>query len=274
MVGIPSEDDVVGYLDRLDNAGRWGEADQLGKLNLITPAVRLRAFATVRDGLTIGCARPIAIEPGAADVLEPPIHEAVATRPMTEVAPLVGTASDRLGLPAHGVTVTHIDALCHFHVGGRGYGDLAAGARTAGDPPGPGSVEAMRDGIVTRGVLVDAAAGRGIPWLDAGETIGVDDLESWEASHDVRLDSGDALLLRTGWARRRQVLGPYPERKHRPGLGAAVLPWLHERGVALVASDAAHDAVPSGYTRVPVPIHTVGLVAWVCACSTTPTSRR
>lgn len=261
MSGSPSEDEVVRYLDRLDNAGRWGAADELGTLNLITPEVRLRALASVRDGITIGCARPIAIEPGAADVLEPPLHEMLATTPMTEGAPRVGTTSDRLGLPAHGVTVTHIDALSHFHVDGYGYDGLAVAPTTGAETPARGSVEAMRDGILTRGVLVDVAAARGVPWLEAGEAIGIDDLERWEADHDVRLGSGDALLLRTGWPRRRQVLGPYPERKHRPGLGAAVLPWLHERGVSLVASDAAHDVVPSGYTRIPMPIHTIGLVA-------------
>jgi kynurenine formamidase len=261
MVASPSEDEVVGYLARLSNAGRWGAGDELGTLNLITPDVRLRALATVRDGVTIGCARPIVIEPGAADVLEPPLHEVVATTPMTDVAPRVGTGSDRLGLPAHGVTVTHIDALSHFHVNGRGYDGLAVAASTAAGAPAPGSVAAMRDGILTRGVLVDVAAARSVPWLDAGEAIEVDDIERWEAAHDVRIESGDALLLRTGWALRRQMLGPYPERKHRPGLAAAVLPWLHERGVALVASDAAHDAVPSGYARIPMPIHTIGLVA-------------
>jgi kynurenine formamidase len=40
-----------------------------------------------------------------------------------------------------------------------------------------------------------------------------------------------------------------------------MLPWLRDRGVALVASDAAHDAIPSGLTRIPMPIHAVGLVA-------------
>lgn len=119
----------------------------------------------------------------------------------------------------------------------------------------------MRDGILTRGVLVDVASARGVDWLDAGDAIDVDDLERWEAAHDVRIRAGDALLVRTGWARRRRTLGPYPERKHRPGLGASVLPWLREHGVSVIASDAAHDAVPSGYTRIPMPIHTVGLVA-------------
>ena len=261
MAGIPSEEDVVGYLDRLDNAGRWGPADELGTLNLITPEVRLRGLAAACEGLAIGCARPIVIEPGASDVLHPPVHESIATTPMTNVAPRVGTAADRLGFPGHGVTITHVDSLSHFHVDGHGYGGRFLGSRTAADPPSRGSVEAMRDGIVTRGVLVDVAAGRGVQWLEAGDAIGVDDLEKWETTHRVRLESGDALLLRTGWALRRQVLGPYPERKHRPGLGAAALPWLQERGVALIASDAAHDAVPSGYTRLPMPIHTVGSVA-------------
>lgn len=261
MVDGPSEDEVVRYLDQLDNAGRWGAGDELGTLNLITPEVRRRALATVREGITIGCARPITVEAGATDMLESPLHEVVETTPMTTRAPRIGTASDRLGVRAHGVTVTHIDALAHFHVDGRGYDGMISRPVTAADPALRGSVDAMRDGILTRGVLVDVAAARGVPWLDAGVSITVADLEGWEGAHDVHLGSGDALLLRTGWALRRQTIGPYSERKHRPGLAPAVLPWLHDRGVALVASDAAHDAVPSGYDRIPMPIHTIGLVA-------------
>lgn len=258
----PTEDEVVGYLERLDNAERWGVDDELGTLNLITPATRLRAVATVREGLTIGCARAITIEPqGTADVIDPPVHDLVPTAEPTGTAPRVGTASDRIGFPTHGVTITHVDSLSHFDVDGRTYGGRAATRRTAADPPAPGSVDAMRDGILARGVLVDAAAMRGRPYLEPGEAIDGDDLEDWESEHDERLGEGDALLLRTGWARRRSELGPYPERKHRPGLHASVLPWLHDRGIAIVASDAANDRVPSGYSLIPMPVHTVGLVA-------------
>jgi kynurenine formamidase len=257
----PSEDEVVGYLERLSNAGRWGAADELGTLNLITPAARLRALATAVEGLPIGCARAITIEPGAADVVDPPVHEVVATAPPSGEPPRAGTASDRIGVPSHGVTITHLDALSHFHVDGRTYGGRPVVQRTAAEAPEAGSVEAMRDGVVTRGVLVDVARMREVPYLEAGDPVGPDDLEQWEADHGERLGEGDALLLRTGWARRREERGPYPERKHRPGLDAGALPWLHERGIAVVASDAAHDRVPSGYARIPMPIHTVGLVA-------------
>jgi kynurenine formamidase len=268
LVAGPSEDEVVSYLDRLDNAGRWGADDVLGTLNLITPEIRLAALAGVRDGLTISCSRPIVAEPGASDVVDPPTDEFVTTTPMTTSEPRIGTVSDRLGLPAHGVTITHVDALTHFSVDGRSYGGRATATATA-DAAIPAaasstpdaSVAAMAEGILTRGVLVDVAASRGVAWLDAGDTIEEADLAAWETAHDVRIGSGDALLIRTGWPRRRREAGPHPERKHRPGLGAGVLPWLHERGVAIVASDAAHDAVPSGLTRIPMPIHTIGLVA-------------
>jgi kynurenine formamidase len=261
MRGNPGEEDVVGYLHQLSNADRWGANDALGTLNLITPAVRLRAAAEVREGLTIGCARPIVIEPGADDVVDPPIHEVVPTSLARSDGPAVGTASDRFGLPGHGVTITHVDALAHFHVEGRSYGGRAVEQRTAADPPVQGGIHAMRDGVVTRGVLVDLAAMRGRPWLEPGEGIGPEDLEQWEADHGLRLEPGDALVLRTGWAARREALGPYPERKHRPGLHASSLPWLHDREVAVVVSDAAHDCVPSGFERIPMPIHTVGIVA-------------
>src|SRR5262249_9387000 len=76
-------------------------------------------------------------------------------------------------------------------------------------------------------------------------------------------ESGDALLLRLGWFKRRNTLGPVPVSQSvgRPGLHAATLPWLHARGVAVVAADAPHDVYPSGYSKMPVPVHSVGLVA-------------
>ena len=261
MPDDPSEDEVIGYMQLLDDRARWGLGNELGTLNLITPETRLRALSTVRDGLTIGCARPIVIEPDAEDVIDPPIHEIVETHPMTDRAPRITTASDRFGLPGHGVTITHVDSLSHFQVDGLAYHGPWSDQRTAGDDPMPGSVDALRDGILTRGVLVDMAAARAVPFLAAGEGVRPADIEAWEAVHDVRLEPGDALLLRTGWAGRRATLGPYPGRKPRPGLHAAMLPWLHERGVAVVVSDAAHDVVPSGYARMPMPIHTVGLRA-------------
>ena len=59
MSQIPTEADVLKMLDSLSNWGRWGADDQLGTLNLITPAKRLAAARLVKDGVPVTCARPI-----------------------------------------------------------------------------------------------------------------------------------------------------------------------------------------------------------------------
>ena len=55
---LPTEEEVLGYFQALSNWGRWGDDDQLGTLNLITPEKRQQAAALVKDGISIGCARP------------------------------------------------------------------------------------------------------------------------------------------------------------------------------------------------------------------------
>jgi kynurenine formamidase len=200
------------------------------------------------------------VEPEASDVLVPPILQPLPTAPSDRDDPRIETSAEVVGCASHGVTVTHVDALSHFRVDGRGYNDQPAAAESE-ESRGRADRDPLRDGVVTRGVLVDVAAMRERRWLEAGDRIEPEDMERWERAHDVRVTEGDALLVRTGWARRRAELGSYPERKHRPGLAAPMLPWLRERGVAMVASDAAHDAIPSGLSRMPMPVHTVGLVA-------------
>ena len=64
---IPTEEQVIGWMDSLSNWGRWGDDDQMGTLNLITNAKRAQAAALVKEGISVTCSRPIS--PGtAADV--------------------------------------------------------------------------------------------------------------------------------------------------------------------------------------------------------------
>ena len=45
----------------LSNWGRWGAQDELGTINLITEAKRQAAARLVRDGVSVTCARPLAL---------------------------------------------------------------------------------------------------------------------------------------------------------------------------------------------------------------------
>ena len=73
-----SVEEVSGLHQQLSNWGRWGSDDQLGTLNLITPAVTAAATAAVRVGRTVSCARPLPTQP-APDNLNPVVHHMTGT---------------------------------------------------------------------------------------------------------------------------------------------------------------------------------------------------
>ncbi|MDQ3400588.1 MAG: hypothetical protein M3470_06280, partial [Chloroflexota bacterium] len=56
--------DLIALFDRVNNAGRWGQDDELGTLNHITPAKRRSAAGLVRTGEVVSLAHPIS--PGEA----------------------------------------------------------------------------------------------------------------------------------------------------------------------------------------------------------------
>jgi kynurenine formamidase len=122
------------------------------------------------------------------------------------------------------------------------------------------AVTAAADGIVTRGVLLDVAAVRDVPWLEPGQGVFPEDLEAAERRQGVRVRPGDAVLLRTGHGRARHESGPAGGIT-QAGWHASCLPWLHERGVALIGADTPQDVQPSGYDDILMPVHAVGLVA-------------
>jgi len=257
---IPTENDVLGYMRSLSNWGRWGKDDQLGTFNLITPEKVAQAASLVHEGITVTCARPIVFE-NAPDVTSiPPLHYMI--RAGTEAASSgPGGASDFIGLSFHGLTITHLDSLSHQFWDSKMYNGFPANMITVERGATVGSIDAVKNGVVTRGVLLDITKVRGVDWLEGGDGVFPDDLEAAEEAQGVHVESGDALLLRLGWFKRRTQLGPVSPAVGRPGLQAACLPWLHQRGVSLIAADASQDVAPSGYSRIPLPIHSVGIVA-------------
>ncbi len=50
---------VEKWAEELSNWGRWGENDELGTLNFITPEKRIQAAALVKDGETVSVSRPV-----------------------------------------------------------------------------------------------------------------------------------------------------------------------------------------------------------------------
>ena len=121
-----------------------------------------------------------------------------------------------------------------------------------------------RDGIVSRGVLLDIPRANDVPWLEPGACISVAELERAEESQGVHVSEGDILLVGTGRDARRNEHGPWsPFEVGLAGLHAECIPWLHERGVAVLGSDGVSDPLPVG-AGIPgwvMPVHQCALSA-------------
>ena len=167
----------------LTNWGRWGPNDQLGALNLITPAKRRAAAGLVKEGLSVSLASNAATAK-AADVPCP------AEWAMTAASQ--AAATDRIAYPCiHGAGATHIDSLAHIFFNGKmwnGYPVSENVTREGG--AAKGSVLNMKNGIVTRAVLYDIPRLKGLPFLEPGTRIFPDDLEAWEKKTGVRVGAG------------------------------------------------------------------------------------
>ena len=51
--------DIDRMMTELSNWGRWGKEDQLGAVNLITPAKRKQAAAMVKEGVSVSLAHDV-----------------------------------------------------------------------------------------------------------------------------------------------------------------------------------------------------------------------
>lgn len=212
----------------LTNWGRWGKDDEMGALNLITPAKRRQAASLVKDGVTVSLASNAALNK-AADV-PCPAEWSMVTASQTG-------ASDRIAYPCiHGAGATHIDSFAHIFFNGKMWNGYPVDANVTRERGAiRGSVLNMKQGIVTRAVLYDIPRLKGVPYLEPGTRIYVEDLEAWEKRTGARVGAGDALLLRWGRWARGATLGPWNTDEGSAGLDNRVLPWLKSRDVALIA---------------------------------------
>ena len=235
--------------------GRWGEDDERGTLNHLTPERVAAAARLVREGITVTLSWPLNTRP-AADNPEPADHHMTlwgGDEPLS-------FAKDYIGLDYHNDTHTHIDALSHVGYEGALYNDKPADEVNASGA-GAGSIEVLEDGLVGRGVLLDIPRLRDVAWLEPGEHVFRNDLEAAERVQEVAVAEGDILLVRTGHARRLTELGPWETATAKAGLHPTATTFLAERGVAVLGTDTNADTAPSSTDGVAFPIHVLTINA-------------
>jgi kynurenine formamidase len=237
--------------ERCSNTGRWGAEDELGTLNYITPAKRVAAAQLVKTGEVVSIGRDISTAQSKVD--PNPVQHRVM---YNGGGPAIG---DHFAIAPHGMTITHLDALCHFSLDDTLYNGRRRADTVSANGAEWGSIYAQRQGIFTRGVILDVAAARAVPWYEAHEYVTVADFEAAEARQNVRVGSGDAVLVRTGMERMEQERGLqdiYP----RAGLHAECVEWLHRREASVYGGDCI-EKLPYPSERFTSALHMIALVA-------------
>ncbi len=281
------------------NWGDFGPDDQIGRLNLITQAHRIKAAAEVREGLAfclslpLDCPRdqlnPRRFPPELAFSMRG--DDPVANYPYGQAFPGMSEVvnDDRATLSLQ--FSTQWDALCHmgqqFDVGdgeeeivyyngfrahehvcgpvdylhGRAAQDAPFGAMALG-------IEKLAEtGMQSRGVMIDLFAHVGLEAVP----VGYERLMRILDADAVEVEPGDVLCFRTGFD--RALLARYadpaaPFDPHRcsglDGFDDRLLQWIDDSGaVALVSDNEAVEAMPDFVREnahgIRVPLHNLCL---------------
>lgn len=234
-------DDVHRRSQELRNWNRWGEDDEVGTLNHITPEKIVEAACLVKTGKTFSLAIDFDQKgPQTGDLGRfNPLHVMTATgmdAAHGAASPIKQQYSDDLlSLPLH--SSTHWDALCHIFHESRMWNGRSAELVTSSGAQKNG-IENTRDKMVGRGVLLDIPRHKNVESLDDGYAITGDDLDGCAAQQGVEIRGGDFVIVRTGKLGRclRDGWGTYAG-GDAPGLDFDTLGWIQDHQIAAIASD-------------------------------------
>lgn len=261
----------------LSNWGRWGPDDELGTLNFITPEKVRRAAGLVRHGKVF----PLGVDfgssgpQGAFGFRHNPIHVMTVdggdAHSLAQYGPgwdknptaaqLSGYLADNpfrfnddmVIMPLQ--AATQWDALSHVYYEDQLYNGFPADSVTSLGAFHCGIDKVDVKGITSRGVLLDLVRHRGAEvFLEHGNPIMPSELDEVARAQGVRIESGDIVLIRTGWWTRFLMTGDKVE--PYSGLDWRCARWLHDNEVAAVAADNLQVEDPvSGVEGLFLPLH-------------------
>jgi kynurenine formamidase len=229
----------------LTNRGRWGPDDERGALNFIDDTARRRGVDEAREGRVVAMAYPVTPAPLAAPIPIGPQGPAGISQLMNFMGSPPRVLADTLVINSHHVSLTHIDALAHIPA--RDNQEVYPGVPIS-EAVGlfgqmmKGSTTAFIDGIVTRGIFLDLAPGGR---LNEDYVVTDHDLDGAAQRGGVTVESGDALVVRGGWAMRTAE----DAFSNRPSIGVDAVKWMSDHQISVYAGDIC-DSSPLGPPRV------------------------
>jgi kynurenine formamidase len=243
-------------IDRLNAAHAWqvfGEGDELGRLNLLTPETVAQACSEVRRGAVFNLSLPL-------NQPSPPFNQHARKQYQHTIFSLGRNSQDDYVDSFYMQASTQWDGFRHARAAEFGfYGGVVSGAGSDGDKLG---IEKWAEhGIVGRGVLADVGRHferEGKPLSpNADVAITVEDLRATLRHEGVELRQGDILLVRTGFMDAYlSAVGAareaFYQARNCPGLagGEDMAEFLWDSGVsAVVADNPAVEDIPGDPAR-------------------------
>ena len=235
---------------------RWGAADERGSANHMGPETVLRATRLIKTGevIELGHVLSSAIPLSAGRRFE------IDTK-RTNMNPQSNRrgSNEELIIAEMGQVGTQFDGFAHQTIGNSVYNcfkldDIST--RTGFTKVGIQNVGAL----VTRGVLIDVAALKGVETLAETYEITVQDLQQALARQKLTLQPGDAVIIHTGWGKLWAKDNARYSRGN-PGIGVAAGEWLVKQNPMLIGADTAPIEVnPNPDKQLSLPIHQIMLV--------------
>ncbi len=240
--------DIEKWKKEFSNWGRWGKDDQRGALNLITPEKKKAVAALVKDGVSVSMSRDFDTT-ASVENFSPAKHKMLAL------------GVDEIGIIFHGYAHSHMDSLSHVQENGVFYNGYKPDEKEVlANGHAKNSIINVKDGVFTRGILIDVPRLKGVEYLEPNTRITPADIEAWEKRAGVKVESGDALFIYLGRWIRREKVGPWSIQTEAPGLDASVIPWLKTRNVSVLGGEASQDAAPNTGEVTGMPVHDFCLV--------------
>jgi kynurenine formamidase len=258
---VPVPEEFRALAAELNNWGRWGDDDEIGTINFITPDVVQRGAACVRAGRAFSLAIPLSEGGPQLGFVKGRVNPTRTMNMINEPSfgdpTMFGSSDDAvtMGLQA----ATHWDALVHATYDGRLYNGYPPSSITEAGASRAG-IDKIRT-LVSRGVLLDVARAKGVDRLEPGYSITGDDLDDAARAVEITVERGDIVLIRTGQMQLLHAGDKMTYTHPSPGPSIHSARWFHDREVAAVATDTlVFEAFPGDNPDFLLPVHLLHLV--------------
>ena len=235
---------------------KWGAGDELGSVNHMGPATVLRAARLIREGRVIDLGQVLSSDMPLGGTR----HFDLYMKP-TRMSPESNNrgSNEEIIVAEMGQVGTQFDGFTHQTIGDDLYNCIDQNevmTRSGFTRLGIENVGTL----MTRGVLIDVAALKGVDVLPESYEITVDDLQQALDRQGVAIQPADAVLIHTGWGTYWDTDG---ERfsANGPGIGLPAGQWLVEQDPMLVGADNVPVEVsPNPDPELSTPVHQIMLV--------------